>query len=207
MFLKTLCVGPIMTNCYIIGCDEKKEAAVIDPGGDVDDILISLSKEKFTLKYILNTHGHFDHTSGNKRLKEIANAELMIHESDSYMIQNIAKSSASFGLSAENSPPADAFLKEGDIVSFGNIKFEVLHTPGHTEGGLSFYTKGHVFVGDTLFEGSIGRTDFQGGDYNTLISSVKEKLFVLDDNTKVYPGHGPSTTIGREKRYNMFFRM
>jgi hydroxyacylglutathione hydrolase len=206
MIIKRLEVGPLMTNCYIVGCEDTKEAAVIDPGDNVNDILFLLAKNKLTLKYILNTHGHFDHTGGNKELKESTNAKLMIHKADEIMIKNLSTLGREFGLSVENSPSADGYLDDNDIISFGNIKLKVLHTPGHSQGGVSFYMEGHAFVGDTLFNGSIGRTDFPGGDYNVLISGVKEKLFVLDDITKVYPGHGPETTIGHEKRYNMFFR-
>ena len=131
-------------------------------------------------------------------------ADIMIHALDAPMLIQLSDSAAAWGLSAEDSPAADRTLAEGDSISFGNISLKVIHTPGHTPGGISFWTNGYVFVGDTLFAGSIGRTDFPGGDYDTLISSIKNKLLVLGDSVRVFSGHGPETTIGREKRYNPF---
>jgi len=206
MIIKTLEVGPIMANCYIIGCEKTKEAVVIDPGDDADAILMTLAKSALKVKYLINTHGHFDHVGANKRMKEVTKADIMIHAEDEPMLSQLGSAAASFGLSAENSPGADKHLKDGDQISFGEITLKVIHTPGHSRGGVSLYTEGHVFVGDTLFSGSIGRTDLPGGDYNTLISSVREKLFTLPENTTVHTGHGPDTTIAKEKRTNPFFR-
>ncbi len=206
MIIKGIAVGPIMANCFILGCEETREAAVVDPGDEADRILSILSDLNLGLKYILNTHGHFDHVAGNKRIKDITQADILIHALDAPMLNRLSASAAAWGLSAEDSPAADRTLQEGDRVTFGNITLMVIHTPGHTPGGISFCTNGYVFVGDTLFAGSIGRTDFPGGDYDTLISSIKNKLFVLDDGVKVFTGHGPETTIGREKRYNPFVR-
>ncbi|MBF0235647.1 MAG: MBL fold metallo-hydrolase [Desulfamplus sp.] len=206
MIIKTLEVGPIMANCYILGCEKTKEAVVIDPGDDADDILMALSKFGLKVKYLLNTHGHFDHVGANKRMKEVTKAQIMIHAEDEPMLSQLGRAAASFGLSAENSPGADSHLKDGDEISFGEITLKVIHTPGHSRGGICLYADGHVFVGDTLFSGSIGRTDLPGGDYNTLISSIREKIFHLPDNTIVYTGHGPETTIAKEKRTNPFLR-
>ncbi|MBW1848446.1 MAG: MBL fold metallo-hydrolase [Deltaproteobacteria bacterium] len=200
MIIKSLPVGPLYTNCFIIGCEDTKEAAVVDPGGDSDKILMSLADEKLTLKYIINTHGHFDHVAGNKKLKETTGAKILIHEEDATLL-----TTPSMGLSADNLQAADEFMKDGDKITFGNITLEVIHTPGHTLGGVSLYTDGHVFVGDTLFAGSIGRTDFPGGNYDTLINSVKDRLFPLGDEVMVYSGHTAETTIGNEKKYNPFF--
>ncbi|MFW6080334.1 MAG: MBL fold metallo-hydrolase [Desulfosalsimonas sp.] len=206
MILKALAVGPIMANCYILGCERTKSAAVIDPGEEADRILMKLAEENLTLKYIINTHGHFDHVGGNSQLKNASGAKLVIHKADEPMLAELGRAAASFGLSAENSPPPDKTVDEGDAISFGDISLKVLHTPGHSPGGISLLTDKMVFVGDTLFAGSIGRTDLPGGDYNTLISSIKAKLLVLDEDTKVYTGHGPATTIGQEKRVNPFLR-
>ncbi|MCP3876061.1 MAG: MBL fold metallo-hydrolase [Desulfobacteraceae bacterium] len=206
MIIKKLEVGPIMANCFILGCESTKEAVVIDPGDDADRILMELSKSELKVKYLLNTHGHFDHVGANKRMKEVTGAELAIHPDDEPMLEELSNSALMFGLSAENSPPADFLLNEGDDITFGEITLKVIHTPGHSKGGVCLYTKGHLFAGDTLFAGSIGRTDLAGGDYDTLISSIKEKLLGLDDDTKVYTGHGPETTIGNEKRMNPFLR-
>ncbi|MFA5903711.1 MAG: MBL fold metallo-hydrolase [Desulfobacula sp.] len=206
MIIKKLEVGPIMANCFILGCESTKEAVVIDPGDDADRILMTLAKSELKVKYLINTHGHFDHVGANKRMKDVTGAQLAIHPDDEPMFQELSRSAMMFGLSAENSPPADILLKDGDEISFGTITLKVIHTPGHTKGGISLYTKGHLFAGDTLFAGSIGRTDLGGGDYDTLISSIKEKLLILDPETVVYTGHGPETTIGNEKRMNPFLR-
>jgi glyoxylase-like metal-dependent hydrolase (beta-lactamase superfamily II) len=206
MIIKQLGVGPLMANCIIVGCKETLKCVVIDPGDEVDRILIALSEDQLKVEYILNTHAHFDHVGGNGRLKETTGAPICIHKDDAPLLTHTAQSAASFGMSVDNSPEADQTFDDGDNISFGNINLQILHTPGHSPGGVSFYTPGVVFVGDTLFAGSIGRTDFPGGSYEQLISSVRNKLFTLDDNTTVYCGHGPETTIGNEKQYNPFFQ-
>lgn len=207
LIIKELAVGPIMANCFIVGCNDTGEAVVIDPGDEANKILLALAESQLTVKYLLNTHGHFDHVGANGSMKESTGADLMIHPLDAPMLGHLSMAAASFGLSAQNSPDADKDLADGDILTFGKLSLKVIHTPGHSPGGVSFHTNGHVFVGDTLFAGSIGRTDLPGGDYNTLIASVKKKLFLLDDNTRVYCGHGPQTTIGREKKFNPFVRI
>ena len=200
-----LVVGPLQSNCYILGCERTGQAAVIDPGGDVDKILTQLAKDGFRCVYIINTHGHFDHTGDNKRLKEVTGAQLVIHEADAPMITRQATKGSMWGISVDNSPPPDVYVGEGDTITFGDVTLKVLHTPGHSPGGISLVTDNMVFVGDTLFAGSIGRTDFPGGDYDSLIRNVREKIFPLGDDTVVYPGHGPKTTVGQEKRTNPFF--
>jgi len=195
-----------MANCFIVGCEKTKSAVVIDPGDEANKILLSLAESKLTVKYILNTHGHFDHVGGNKQMKEATGADILIHAGDAAMLEQLSVASMAFGLSVENSPPADRTIDEGDLITFGDITLNVLHTPGHSPGGVTFYTDGVAFVGDSLFAGSIGRTDFPGGDYNTLISSIKTKLFPLGDDVRVYTGHGPATTIGQEKRMNPFLQ-
>lgn len=193
-----------MSNCFIFGCAKTKEAVVIDPGDDADRILLSLADSSLKVKYIINTHGHFDHVSANGKMKDATSADILIHPLDAAMLGNLSTNAAFFGISVENSPPCDQTIEEDDSVSFGNITLKVIHTPGHTPGGISLYTDGIVFVGDTLFAGSIGRTDFPGGDFNTLISSIKTKLFKMDDKIRVFSGHGPETSIGKEKRFNPF---
>jgi glyoxylase-like metal-dependent hydrolase (beta-lactamase superfamily II) len=205
MILRTLVVGPIQANCYILGCERTREAAVIDPGGDSDKILITLAKDKLRCVYIINTHGHFDHSAENRRLKEVTGAQLLIHRGDAPMILHQRASGRSLGMNVDNSPLPDRYLKEGDIITFGDISLKVLYTPGHSPGGISLFSNKMVFVGDTLFAGSIGRTDLPGGDYEGLIRNVREKIFPLGDDVVIYPGHGPKTTVGRERRTNPFF--
>ena len=205
MILRTLVVGPIQANCYILGCERTGEAAVIDPGGDADKILIAHAKNNLRCLYIINTHGHFDHSAENKRLKEVTKAQLLIHRADAPMILRQGAGGRTWGIQVDDSPPPDRYLEEGDLITFGDISLKVLHTPGHSPGGISLITDKMVFVGDTLFAGSIGRTDSPGGDYNGLLRNVREKIFTLGDDVVVYPGHGPKTTVGRERQTNPFF--
>jgi hydroxyacylglutathione hydrolase len=204
LIIEFLPVGPIMANCYIVGCKETHEASVIDPGDDAERILLKLAELKLKVKYIINTHGHFDHVGANRKMKEATGADILIHALDAPMLGSLAQAAASFGLKSENSPPPDKTVDDGDIITFGKISLKVIHTPGHSPGGISLYTNGCLFVGDTLFQGSIGRTDLPGGNFNTLKSSIHNKLFPLDDNIRVLTGHGPETSIGKEKRYNPF---
>ncbi|MDJ0815194.1 MAG: MBL fold metallo-hydrolase [Desulfobacterales bacterium] len=204
MIVKTLAVGPIMANCFVLGCENTAEAAVIDPGDEPDRILATLVDNNLTAKLIINTHGHFDHVGANRKLKEATGAPILIHALDTPMLSQLASSAAAWGMVAENSPPPDREIEDGDQVNFGDITLTVLHTPGHTPGGISLYTDTEVFVGDTLFAGSIGRTDFAGGSFETLKNSIQQKLFTLNEDLVVYPGHNNPTTIGTEKRTNPF---
>lgn len=209
MILVGLEVGNLLTNCYIVGCEETKEAAVIDPGGDPGQILKVLGKNELILKKIINTHGHIDHIEGNRRLKDETGAEIVIHEADAPMLTSAGKNLSLFSGLMLNSPPADTQVREGDVISVGNtVSFRVLHTPGHTPGGISLVLevgdKTLLFVGDTLFQGSIGRTDFPGGSYKQLIDSINQKLMVFPDETQVYPGHGPFTNVAFERKHNPF---
>jgi hydroxyacylglutathione hydrolase len=204
MIIETLAVGPIMANCYILGCEETGLAAVIDPGDEATRILEAVARRKLNVTAILNTHGHFDHVGANAPLKAATGADIMIHALDTPMLADLASAGRMFGLRVENSPPPDRTLGDGDRIQVGNLTLEVIHTPGHTPGGVAFHTDGVVFVGDTLFAGSIGRTDLPGGNFDTLIHSIHTRLFTLDDAVQVYPGHMGTTTIGREKRYNPF---
>lgn len=194
-----------MANCYILGCEETREAVVIDPGDEADRILQVLADENLKLKYIINTHGHFDHVGANKEMKAATGADILIHSFDEPMLSHLSQAARQFGLDGvENSPPSDRAIDDGDEITFGNITLKVIHMPGHSRGGIALHTDAVVFVGDSLFAGSIGRTDLPGGDYRTLISSIKEKLFLLPDDTMVYTGHGPRTTIKAEKISNPF---
>lgn len=207
----SLAVGHLLTNCYIVSCERTREALVIDPGlsiNEVENFLKEIMKNSLQVKYIVNTHGHMDHISGNALIKERTGAKIMIHEYDADMLINpIENLSGIMGLSI-TSPPPDLTLKDGDKIRIGDLEIEVLHTPGHTPGSISLYyrNEGVIFTGDTLFAGSIGRTDFPGSSYRMLIKSIRERLLILPDETIVYPGHGEATTIGRERRWNPFLK-
>ncbi len=199
-------VGPLMENCFIIGDKGSAEGVVIDPGDDVDRILLTAARDKLAIRTILLTHAHVDHVAGVKELKDSTGARLVMHKADAFLLKTAPVQALAFGIRPFLSPHPDAFVDDGDTIPLGSASLKVLHTPGHTPGGLSFYLEGEkkVFVGDTLFAGSIGRTDLPGGDYEALISSIREKLFPLGNDVEVFCGHGPPTTIGQEKQYNPF---
>jgi glyoxylase-like metal-dependent hydrolase (beta-lactamase superfamily II) len=199
-------VGSLGTNCYIIWCEETKKAAVIDPGGDAAAILTKIRDEKLAVEYIINTHGHGDHIGAVSKVKQATNAAVLIHAADADMLISSAKNLSMYMGPGITCDPADRTVREGDVVSFGSVSLTVLETPGHTAGGICLLTEGVVFSGDTLFAESIGRTDFPGGSYSQLINSIRQKLMVLPDDYTVYPGHGPSTTIGWERKRNPFIQ-
>jgi len=204
MLLMRLVVGPLQVNCFIVADEKTKEAVVIDPGDDAADILKLIKEKDLKVKYIVNTHGHFDHIGANKAVKEATGAEILIHEADAPLMAKAAQQSSAFGMRAVSSPPADRFVKDGDVITAGEIALKVVHTPGHSQGGISLLEQGVAFTGDSLFAGSIGRTDFPGGDLKTLLRSIKKNLMTLPDDTKVFSGHGPASTIGDEREENPF---
>lgn len=204
MIVECLTVGPLEVCCYIFGCQKSKQVAIIDPGGEIDKILQIINQKGLKPIYILGTHGHFDHIGGVHQLQSVISCQFLINQNDIFLVDDINEQAVFFGFEKVETPKVHGYLKDGDVVDIGDLKVTVLDTPGHTPGSISFKVNNCVFVGDTVFQGSIGRTDLPGGSYDTLIHSVKEKLFILDDNTELYPGHGPSTTLQNEKRYNPF---
>lgn len=205
MILKGIEISAMAVNCYIVGCEETREVAVIDPGGNHRSILGLLEKENLKAVYIINTHGHIDHIGANRQVKEATGAKILIHKEDAHMLEN-AVSNISFMMGSKvTSPAADQTLQDGDTIKIGNtVELEVIHTPGHTKGGICLKVDKIIFVGDTLFQGSIGRTDFPGGSYPQIIQSIKERLLCFEDDVVCYPGHGPGTTIGFERKNNPF---
>jgi glyoxylase-like metal-dependent hydrolase (beta-lactamase superfamily II) len=199
----TLPVGIIQTNCYIAGDPETREAAIIDPGGDADEIVAAVKQHKLQVRYVLNTHGHFDHTDGNAGVVAATGAPLAIHPLERPLLA-AGGGGAWFGVPTKPGPAPSIELAGGDRLALGKLALEVLFTPGHTPGHVCFYerTEGVLFDGDVLFNGGVGRTDLPGGSWRQLEASIRNVLMALPDETVVYSGHGPATTIGDERRYN-----
>ena len=207
MIIETLPVGMLQANCYLVGCEETLQGAVIDPGGDAQVILAAAQRRGLSIGYVLNTHGHFDHIDANAGIVEATGAVLAIHPLDRPLLE-ASGGAAVFGLRGNRSPAPDEELQDGDEVAIGTLRFHVLHTPGHTPGHVSFYekTQGVLFDGDVLFRRGVGRADLPGGNWGQLLDSIRQVLFALPDETVVYSGHGPPTTIGEEKRLNPWLR-
>ena len=204
MKIKALVVGPIMENCYILYDEQTLEGIIVDPGDEATSILNVVDNLKLHIKYIVNTHGHADHIGANKELG--LKAKLAIHADDACMLTDPHLNLSENGYMGRPiiSQPADIILHEGDIISFGNCNLKVIHTPGHTPGGICLVGEGVVMSGDSLFAGSIGRTDFPTGSMTDLISNLKAKILTLDENLTVFPGHGGATTIAYEKQINPY---
>jgi hydroxyacylglutathione hydrolase len=217
MILKSLETGPLMVNCYIVADEETKEAAVFDPAGNVDQILRALAVDSLRVKYIINTHTHWDHVGGNQQLHEATGAPVLAHRAEAPSLQSASEYAALFGTTSANSE-ASQFIEEGDVIEVGSIRFEVIDLRGHSPAGLGFVCDGELYLegakqsrklvicGDALFAGSIGRTDFPGGNLKLLLENIRAKIFTLPDETLVLCGHGPASTVGRERRYNPFFQ-
>jgi len=207
MIIQQLIVGAMGVCCYLVGCEETRMAAVIDPGGNPEKILAAAKASNLTIATIINTHGHADHDCANGPIKEATEAKIVIHAKDAefFARPDVKAYFSVLGLPA--SPPADQLVNDGDVIMVGKQKLTVLHTPGHTPGGMCLYSAPNLFTGDTLFVDGVGRTDFPGGDTATLMRSIRQKLLTLPGETKVWPGHGyggDSSTIAREARSNPF---
>lgn len=218
LYIRTFPVGAFQCNCTIIADQEKGDAVVIDPGDEAEKIKNELASQGFVVKYLLHTHAHIDHIMATKELHQSCGGEICLHKADQMLYDNIDMQAQFLGL--PNHHEVDAvtqYIEQGDVIEVPGLRFEVIHTPGHTPGSVCFYldqaqdqngqSQKIVFSGDTLFMGSIGRTDLWGGDYNQIIASIQEKLVTLDEKTLVIPGHGPKTTVGQERAENPFLKM
>jgi hydroxyacylglutathione hydrolase len=207
--VETFPVGPLQCNCTVLGDPATHEAIVVDPGDDFEKVTAVLARHGLQCRAIVNTHTHIDHVGGNDALREATGAKVMLHEADLPLYDNLPVQAEFLGLyGAPRRSPVDEHIHQGDRVRAGGLELEVLHTPGHTPGSLCFHLAGAptplLFSGDTLFAGSIGRTDLWGGDYDQEIASIRARLFPLDDRTRVIAGHGLATTIGYERRRNPY---
>jgi hydroxyacylglutathione hydrolase len=210
MILETQAVGPFMKNGFVVGCERTREAVLIDPGDEVAGLLAFAARNTLTIRHILLTHAHVDHVTGVAAAKRTLGVPIYLHQDDLFLYERAVEMGQMFGLRVEPQPPIDAFYEPGQVIAFGEYEARPYHTPGHCPGGVCLRIgKGgeagkQLFVGDTLFAGSIGRTDLPGGDHDTLIESIRTVLFAFGDDAEVHPGHGRSTTIGQERRTNPF---
>ena len=204
MIHEILAVGPLQCNCHILADKASKEAVVVDPGDDADEILRRV--KGYTVRALLHTHCHFDHMTATRKVAEATGAEILIHKSDKAYYDALAKQYEMFRIPArvEDPLPVKRFLKDGEKIEFGKHALRVIHTPGHTEGSCCFHAEGTVLSGDTLFQRSIGRTDLPGGNMEQEAESIRTKLYTLDPETVVFPGHGPATKIEEERAENPF---
>jgi hydroxyacylglutathione hydrolase len=206
MIVEIAAVGPFFKNGFVLGCPDTREAVLIDPGDEVAELLAFADRNTLSIRHILLTHAHVDHVTGVAAAKRVLGAPVYLHRDDLFLYEGAVDMGAMFGLRVEPPPPVDVFYSPGQAIRFGTLEARPHHTPGHCPGGVCLQVGDALFVGDTLFAGSIGRTDLPGGDYATLIASIRTVLFAFGDDARVYPGHGPATTIGHERRTNPFLQ-
>jgi hydroxyacylglutathione hydrolase len=210
--METRAVGPFFKNGFVVACDQTREAVLIDPGDEVAELLAVAETQSLAVRHILLTHAHVDHITGVAAAKQALNVPVYLHRDDLFLYERAVEMGAMFRMRVTAPPPVDVFYTPGQVIPFGRLEAVVHHTPGHCPGGVCLEirtsaTAGKdLFVGDTLFAGSIGRTDLPGGDLTTLLASIRDVLFAFGDDARVYPGHGPSTTIGQERRTNPFLQ-
>jgi glyoxylase-like metal-dependent hydrolase (beta-lactamase superfamily II) len=212
MLLSTHAAPPFHKNAYLLGCEATREAVVVDPGDEVEEVIAAARTGALRVTHILLTHAHLDHITGVGRAKAAFDAPVLLHEADLPLYRAVVQQGLMFGLHVEPQPPVDRFYVPNEVITFGEYAVRVHHTPGHCPGGVCLQvgrvgTEGlDLFVGDTLFGGSIGRTDLPGGDYETLIRAIRTVLFAFPDEARVYSGHGEPTTIGHERQTNPFLQ-
>ncbi len=204
---ETAVVGPLQCNCVLLACEKTLEAVLIDPGDEASKILAMVEAKGVKVKYLLHTHAHFDHIGATGAVRETLGAQPCLHAEDDDLYRNLILQGKLFGMQFESAPPIEKYFVDGEELEFGEQKLSVIHTPGHSPGSVCFQLKGggeSVFSGDTLFRQSVGRSDLWGGDGRLLVNSIRERLFTLQDDTEVFPGHGPKTSIGFERHHNPF---
>jgi hydroxyacylglutathione hydrolase len=210
MIIEIQAVGPFFKNGFVLGCPDSREAVLIDPGDEVDDLLAFANRSALSIRHILLTHAHIDHITGVTAAKRALGVPVYLHRDDLFLYDHAIEMAAMFGMRVQQPPPVDVFYTPGQAIPFGSLEVRWHHTPGHCPGGVCLEVGeagkpgADLFVGDTLFAGSIGRTDLPGGDAATLIASIRNVLLAFEDETTVYPGHGPATTIGQERRTNPY---
>lgn len=206
MLLEKITVGPLLENCYIVADESTHEGIVIDPGDEADRILRRVDALGLKIDKIVNTHAHVDHVCAVQAVKESLNAKFCLHPAESMHLPRLLESAAMFGILNARVPEVDVALSHGDVIHFGSLAMRVVHTPGHTPGHCVLVVGSDVFCGDLIFASSIGRTDFPGGDYPTILASLEAAILTLPNDARLHPGHGPSTTVAVEREYNPFLR-
>ncbi len=206
MIIDKLVVSPLQENCYIVGDEESQQGVVIDPGDEAPRIIARVAELGLTVRHVINTHGHVDHIAAAQDVKEVLGAKFYLHPGDTMYLDETVEHAKMFGISEARMPTVDVPLHDGDDIAIGNLTITVIHAPGHSPGGCLLQIGSDVFCGDLIFAGSIGRTDLPGGDYATIIESLEGKILSLPDDTRLHPGHGPSTTVAVERQYNPFLQ-
>jgi len=206
MIIEKLVVSPLQENCYIVGDEETHAGAVIDPGDEAARIITRVAELGLTVRHVINTHGHVDHISAAQDIKEALGAKLYLHPGDTMYLDETVEHAKMFGISGARAPSVDVWLNDGDAIAIGKLTITVIHAPGHSPGGCLLQLGSDVFCGDLIFAGSIGRTDLPGGDYETILESLEQKILTLPDDTRLHPGHGPATTVAVERQYNPFLQ-
>jgi hydroxyacylglutathione hydrolase len=204
MILDKVVVGPLMVNCYVLGCKTTNKGIVVDPGEGAKLVLQTIEKNELNIEYILLTHGHIDHIGALPQIQKATGAQVYIHAKDQFLVDQAKTQAQMFGLPLPADCKIDEYFKDSDIIKVGNLEIKVISTPGHTPGSVSFLIENNLISGDTIFEASIGRTDFPGGSYPQIVNSIKNKIYALPDETIIHPGHGQSTTVEFEKNNNPF---
>lgn len=204
MIFTSTVVGELEVNCYLLACEATREGIIVDPGDNVETILQLIKDNNVNIVEIVATHGHFDHIGRVTSLKQATGAPFAIHKADMFMVEGLVDIAAFLGIKTDPSPQVDRFIDESDTITFGNESLNIRHVPGHAPGNIALIWPGHAIVGDSVFAGSIGRTDLEGADPQTLMESIHTQILTLSDDTILYPGHGPNTTVDREKRTNPF---